>query len=334
MNITKALLDKVMKGEATVEENQLFLEYLRQKDQPADLDEVLPLEEWQKAPDEDLPAGLREKVFTHALGNNNTSVLPLNNQQPKRMWMRWMTGVAALFTLAIAGIVWYRTATPSVPQRHWISYATQKGEVTSIRLPDSSIVHLNADSRIEYEVSFSGEQRLVKLIGEAEFDVTQHAGKPFVVLSDSIQTTVLGTTFNVRAYPKETLLVTVHKGKVKVSPAIAGKEHQAVILEQGQFSAYNRTSRLLEKHMVDIDALSDWKNDKLVFEDANLLDICTALERRYNITIHIQSKTLLQSTFSITFSQLALEEALEKLTLVGGIEWKREGNTISLMENP
>src|SRR5688572_8298430 len=87
-----------------------------------------------------------------------------------------------------------------------------------LRLPDGSTVLLNEGSKLEYPITFSGDTREVFLQGEGYFDIQHNPSKPFVVKTANVTTTVLGTAFNVKAFPSEKhITVTVTRGKVKVS---------------------------------------------------------------------------------------------------------------------
>src|SRR5690606_2828110 len=125
-----------------------------------------------------------------------------------------------LFIVALISLALYLT--PSTNQYfHRLTYHTQiapKGEITYVKLPDGSTVVLNASTIIKYPKPFKGDRReLILVQGEAWFDIIPDKNKPFVVISEDVETRVLGTAFNIRAYSFiEDITVTVERGKVEV----------------------------------------------------------------------------------------------------------------------
>ena len=95
--------------------------------------------------------------------------------------------------------------------------STPAGTTTPITLSDGTQVLLGANSRLEYAKHFSAGKREVTLTGEARFNVAKDAGRPFIVHTEQIQTQVLGTVFDVKAYPQTLPDVTLYEGKVEVS---------------------------------------------------------------------------------------------------------------------
>ena len=95
--------------------------------------------------------------------------------------------------------------------------STPAGTTTTITLSDGTEVLLSANSRLEYSKSFSADKREVKLVGEARFNVAKDAERPFIVHTRQLQTQVLGTVFDVKAYPQTPADVTLYEGKVEVS---------------------------------------------------------------------------------------------------------------------
>ena len=131
-----------------------------------------------------------------------------------------------------------------------------------LQLPDGTRVWLNAASSLKYPASFYGQnQRSVELIGEAYFEVAKDKTKPFVVKSKGQEVEVLGTHFDVNAYPDEqSIKTTLIEGSVKLNGQLTLKPGEQSVLSDGKFNV---------KEVNAIDA-ADWKNGEFVFTNESL----------------------------------------------------------------
>ncbi|MGI9541775.1 MAG: FecR family protein, partial [Cyclobacteriaceae bacterium] len=125
-------------------------------------------------------------------------------------------------------------------------------------LPDKSRVWLNKNSRLSYDTSFNRSERQVALVGEAFFEVRPDTARPFVIWANESKTSVLGTSFNLRAYDNEDPTVTVVTGKVGF--ANANISHTKVVLTPGEKGSYNRTTDKISKKRNDNYHFLDWKH--------------------------------------------------------------------------
>lgn len=162
------------------------------------------------------------------------------------------------------------------------------GERKEVVLPDSSRLWLNAGSSVDYPAVFRGEERNVGLIGEAFFDVTQDPSHPFVIRTGAVRTRVVGTTFNIKAYPEDSAIaVSVVTGRVKVSSA-----HATVDLRPDQQAVYGKADdRLTVQPYPGTGALAAWKDGKLQFRNMRLQEVARTLERRYAVSIRVEGRS-------------------------------------------
>ena len=117
----------------------------------------------------------------------------------------------------------FPTSDPATLQQLTVK-ANPKGRKSKIRLPDGSFVYLNAESRMEYPALFSDSLRVVKLMGEAYFEIAKDRKRPFVVHTDDLKITALGTAFNVRAFQEdEQVSVSLTEGRVRVSADVPSR---------------------------------------------------------------------------------------------------------------
>lgn len=191
-----------------------------------------------------------------------------------------------LLVLCSAGTALYlfkhrETETPQVTMLHAAAAAGERKEVV---LPDSSHVWLNAGSSVDYPRVFEGNERNVSLTGEAFFDVARDPAHPFVIRTGVLRTRVVGTSFNIRAYPEDpAVAVSVVTGRVKVSSASA-----SVDLLPDQQAVYGKSDgKLVAQPCPGAGALASWKNGKLQFRNRPLHEVIRTLERRYAVPIRV-----------------------------------------------
>lgn len=165
-----------------------------------------------------------------------------------------------------------RTMTLSVP----------RGNDFYVVLADGTKVWMNADSELRYPQIFTGNQRVVELVGEAYFEVAKNKEKPFVVETPTEHIEVLGTHFNVSSYPTERKsAVTLIEGKVQVS--VHGQ--QSLELHPGQQSVVQ--DKYMRIQDVDIDEYIAWKNGEFMFNEESLASAMRKIGRWYNLEIDV-----------------------------------------------
>lgn len=160
--------------------------------------------------------------------------------------------------------------------------ATPQNATAEVTLADGTEVMLNAGSRLIYPQSFKGNTREVQLQGEAYFKVHHDALHPFVVHAGRVDTKVLGTEFNVRAYAANDTHVTLLQGSVQVSSSALSKR-----IKPGEDAAFNGSS--IQVRPVDTDGFVAWKQGEFYFDNESLLDIAKAIGRWYNVSVIFQN---------------------------------------------
>jgi transmembrane sensor len=197
------------------------------------------------------------------------------------------------------------------------------GQIT-VMLPDSSRVWLNKGSKLVYNKEFDGEARNVELIGEAFFEVHHDPGRPFTISTDKALTQVLGTSFNLRAYPTEpTVELTVATGKV--SFRFKNKD-EGVILTKGFAATLNTQKNDIKKTEATEENAWAWKTGKLKFQDKPLREVLVDLERYYGVTFDFAKNTLGACRFTGTFKQADLQEVLQVLETTMQLDFIRQNN--------
>lgn len=199
-----------------------------------------------------------------------------------------------------------------------------------LTLNDGTQVWLNGNSELEYPVRFVGEERVVTLRGEAYFEVARDTARPFIVKTDRLQTKVLGTSFNIKAYPEEEkIYATLLSGRVEVSlPESNGAPATQVILLPGmQARVLQHNPEIILKEVVAEDAIA-WRQGEFIFTDEDLLTILHTLSRWFGVDF-IQEKAISSCTFSGMISRDdQLFAVLEMLTMAGGPRFVIDGKQV------
>ncbi|SHJ80144.1 FecR family protein [Tangfeifania diversioriginum] len=167
------------------------------------------------------------------------------------------------------------------------------GKTSEIILPDGTKAFLNAGSRLVYPEFFVDKTREVFLVGEAFFDVTHDENNPFIVQTTDVRIKVLGTSFNVSAYPSDKIIETVlTKGKVMLEQNSTRLFDESIEMVPGQLAAFDKTKREAILNKVDIENYTLWKDGLLKFESSDLSRVIKKLERFYNIRFSYQDPFL------------------------------------------
>lgn len=192
---------------------------------------------------------------------------------------------------------------------------TPKGKIQKIILADGSAVWLNAGSVFKYPQNFDGKVRNVELVdGQAFFDIKHMDNHPFVVKTSSLSITVLGTSFDVKAYKNEKFTkVRVLTGKVGVSVQGRANTPAIMLLPKQQVILNNTTENVTQASVAKVAVIDSWRKNVMIFEDEELSQVFKALERKYNIQITVEDKELLNQHISIKLNDQPLNNILEVL---------------------
>lgn len=232
----------------------------------------------------------------------------------KRSKVLRITAMAASLILIIA-LLWIFNVAPGKEKHVTISSVTKKStnrsETKFILLEDSTQVWLNSASSLEVPDQFDNNRREVSLTGEAYFDV-KHADKiPFIIRTGDVAVTVLGTAFNIKAYPKQKdIIISVSRGKVKITK----KDGQEITLTGGQQLKVKEDGNETSGKNIAAESVAGWQQGNLVYDDELLGDIVADLERVYNVTIQLSNQTLSNQRISTSFKrEIGVEQALQVL---------------------
>ena len=203
--------------------------------------------------------------------------------------------------------------------------STPAATTTLVTLSDGTKVMLNANSTLEYPASFDDtEVREVRLKGEAHFEVTKNPHRPFVVKAGEMQTQVLGTVFDVKAYRKDAPKVTLMQGKVKVSNADTEVE-----MRPGQTATLQADKIVVSKASSSV---SDWLEGDFDMDQVTLAEAMSDIGAWYNKTVVFQSQANMGKLIHFRFSRRAsLQEIITALNEMGVAKVRIEKGKIMVL---
>lgn len=246
-------------------------------------------------------------------------------QKPKfRQWMRY-AAVIAVIILSGSGIgYWFHSASIN---RNLVTQTVTDGTVIEVILPDGSKVWLNNGTTLSYPNEFSGKERIVSLEGEAYFEVVKNTQKPFIVETEAMKISVLGTTFNLKSHTNQYVAeATLVEGEIEVR---GNNDEGMIVLSPGQRAELNKKNRRLTVKQVDAKLDGVWRNDLIPFEQANIFTITQTLERFYDVKIILSPDIPTDITYSgVLRKKNTVTSVLESLQHSIPIQYKIVGNNI------
>jgi transmembrane sensor len=195
-------------------------------------------------------------------------------------------------------------------------------------LPDGTHVWLNSASSLSYPVEFAGNERRVKLTGEAYFEVAKNKDKPFYVNSNNVQVRVLGTHFNISAYnDDDELKATLLEGSVQVS-----KNNSQSLLKPGQQAVINNGADMIRVSQANINEVMAWKNGYFIFNDDNIATILKKVSRWYDVDVEQRGNFEGQHFGGTFYRTKGIDELLKNLEKIGKVHFKITGRRVTAME--
>ena len=284
---------------------------------------------------------------------------PGNNPVIQKL-IRYAAAIAAIFVIVIvvkrimdingSKQSLQKNIATNIPAGNLLLYKTASGEKKIITLPDSSKIYLNAGSELRVDKEFGKENRAVYLTGEALFDVTHNGYLPFIVHIDKYDVKVLGTLFNVKAYPGDKLSETsLIRGKVEISlknnskkitlganqKAVIDNTKSKVILKTGNKTTPTpgETVTLLPLSYSSRDSMvieTAWAKNRLEIVNESFANMKEKLERWYNVKISFKDKEVGDYSFSATFEKETIKEVLHALQNAYHFRYEIKENEITI----
>lgn len=206
-----------------------------------------------------------------------------------------------------------------------IQKSTAPGQKLQLTLPDGTRVWINSVSELEFPAEFDAEERLVKLSGEAFFEVEKDPRRPFKVLAGGTVTTALGTSFNINTKAPSGVNVSLHTGRVKVeAPLIV----EGVFLDPGRELQYDAHQERVTVNGFNPTTVMGWKEGRLVFAEASLPEAVRLLEDWYGIKIQLNNADEIDWKYSGEYQKETLDNVLNSMAYIQKFKYNIEGNKV------
>ena len=201
-----------------------------------------------------------------------------------------------------------------------------RGGEYKVTLDDGTRIWVNSESYIRFPVVFHGDERRIWVSGEVFLEVTKDSERPFVVNTEKLDIKVLGTQFNVRAYPDEKCIqTTLVEGCVRVDNSLG----KVAVLAPSEQLLYNAQNGKHEVREVDTELYVSWKDGVYVFVSQRLEDIMLLISKWYDVDVFYQNSTVKDIIFSGRLKRYENAETLLKVfERLGGVRFSIQGKTV------
>jgi len=315
--------------------DELLIKYLLGE---ADNDEVRQVELWLNASEENrLQFERFKKIWEESEALAARSTIDVDHawsrfkeraqgSQPIRKTIsftprRWLHAAAILLVFITGGYLLYQNITPGYgPEIVWQALE----QVRTDTLPDGSVVTMNKGATLSFAEKFAGRERIVKLQGEAFFEVAKNREKPFVVMANEARIEVLGTTFNVSTFSDETVVI-VETGVVEVA-----KEHRSVQLTANEKAIVSKDDDDPVKEKNDDKLYQYYRSKEFVLNATPLWRFVDVLSQAYDVNITIANEDIRNLRLTTSFKDQPLQQILVVVGETLNITIEQRGTDIIL----
>jgi transmembrane sensor len=264
-----------------------------------------------------------ERIVAQNQQESNPEIVKLNTWYSAK-WIKIAASV--ILILGLTSTVYF------YQQNQTNTYQSAYGESRDVKLPDGSIVKLNANSTLKISNDWSNERtREVWLKGEAFFTVTKKPNQgnaKFVVHTNYIDVEVIGTEFNVSDRDTNTN-VTLNSGKIKLD-VFANGNTQTIMMKPGEQVNYSSKSLMVNKKKVKAESVSAWTDNHWVLESTSLGEIASKVENNFGVTVVIKDPIVVSERMTGVIMTNNLDEVLDGLSTIYSLKIKKENNQIIL----
>lgn len=271
-------------------------------------------------------------AITRTVAEPQAAALPSIFRRRRRLW--WAGGIAASICFAVVAYLSVRRPDTAMPIE-WQTVVTEPGQRKQLQLTDGTTVWLQGGGELTYPTRFAGNQRVVRLDGEAYFDVSHNAERPFIVSAGELETEVLGTAFNVEAFSeldKKVVSLLTGRVAVRIRDSVGAAYGDAVVLAPNEAAVFDRTKVLLAKNDLPVfGSAEDFKSGNLKFDETSLDDVLFRLGKAYGITIEFDREKAAQHRITGDFAVgEPIDDVFRSLARSTGAQYRRNGKTIRL----
>ncbi|SHE57855.1 FecR family protein [Fodinibius roseus] len=267
----------------------------------------------------------------HALNTGKGHQGPRHRRLRKSKFVAYAIAAAAVILLTVMFYHFVGFSTTDVsPELVKQEITTEKGQRTTIRLSDGTRIHLNAESHLSVAADYNRDKnRIVYLEGEAFFEVASDKQRSFEVHTPRSVTRVLGTEFNVNAYPEDyKVQVVVSEGKVMLGSGESGESPEVRLIRNQKGTIFS-DGEVTASKVSDLGIYLDWSRGRLTFRDSPVKEIEQRLERWFNIEVTIAEEITSENRLLTgSFKDVPLSNVLHSIALSLDMDYRREGRTV------
>jgi len=365
----KNLIRRLKDGTISNPEISTLLEFLKSPEPGIEMESLLQ-SVWNESPDTNNEIDSRQ-IFNRILndipliqsGDKDAETRSMQRLKIKKFLVHAMR-YAAVFILAFA---FFRLVQPVSRQQEQVvadqlhRVMVPYGSKTKVELPDGSVIILNSGSNLNYSNGgFNSGMRSVNLEGEGFFSVKEDRKRPFYVITRGMRVKVLGTTFNVKAYPEENMEeATLVTGSVEIyASSNTAETGRPVVLKPNETATFNIAESRISKQETEAavnntpepvklielktikkqdysktEELISWKDNKLIFDNEPFSSLIIKLERWYDVSIKVDYHELNNARFSGKFDKETVEQVMHALSTITPFRFEIRKNQITIMKN-
>lgn len=234
---------------------------------------------------------------------------------------RWVERIAAVLLIPVSIAFFYEMSVRENAESQILEARKNPGITTKLTLADGTVVNLNSGSILKYPKTFTGDVRSVQLEGEAFFDVAKDIHRKFVVTTtDGQKVEVHGTTFNLEAFPTDSITTTT---LLTGSVTFISGDHACGMSPFQKLVYDRRTGEMTVKH-TDGNSETSWKDGKIIFNDTPFNEVLRVLSKRYNVQFVVNTKKYDGDAFTGSFTTQQIDQVLTVFKASSGIRWEYE----------
>lgn len=314
MNIDQMILDKYFSQAATVEEKELVRQWLGteegQRYLAADFERAcaVPDGDWLQG---ELPSEQMKRRFMGQLGGSSSRLKRVLKYAA--VLLPFIVLLSSLWLISQRAGLWSAT--------EYAEVRVPLGEQMTVVLQDGTIVQMNAHSYLRFPKRFSWFKREVTFTGEGYFKVAHQEKQPFIVQLKGLSVNVLGTEFNVKSYPQDSVSeIFLHQGRVRLEDSF----EQHYELSPGDVAVYHLNSGLCQiTQSKDDELILGWRTRKMNFYLTPLNEVLKTLERQYDVSFEVPDSSLLGTRFTLSTNRVNLKDILDELSTVSHVQFRR-----------
>lgn len=266
------------------------------------------------------------------LNKLRAAIEPKRNNRIDFTWIGWAAAVVIVFIGMFEVYNNKYSSDPAVEtlvEERFEEFVNPRGVRRQLTLPDGSKIFLNGNSKVKISRQFSAKRK-VFLKGEAFFEVKKDSANPFLVVTEGLETSVLGTAFTVSAYEDKLQVVAVKEGKVKVSPVSEVKTNDSNFLTANEQVTYKDGIGLGNKQRINPDKKFAWIDGKIIFDQTPINEVFSVLSDWYGLeSVELNDKNM-NCLVTGSYTRMTLEDIMESIKYATGIAYEINGKLLKV----